>query len=130
LSGVATIASVLVLAADPSSYFFYSGADRARWIFPVGHVAIVCGVVLGEALIAASALTIRRPPRLWARCALALLILLPWAAYTFTMVMHAPRYVHLHHLWLASVLFLLALVLLVSGAKHVWSWSCVALQPD
>ncbi len=119
--GIATIVCVLVVAGDPSSYFFYSPEDRARWVYPLRHIVIVCGAVLGEALVAASALALDRPPRLWARCAVALLVLVPWALFTFQIVMHAPRYVHFHHLWLAAVLLVLVAFGLASGVRHIWS---------
>jgi len=53
----------------------------------------------------------------WARSALALLLFLPWTAFSMLMTMHAGGVIVLHFLWLAGVI--VALVLLTSWSALV-----------
>ena len=111
----------LYLSLDPDSYFFYTAEDRARWQFRPGHVLLVCGVMLAEALIWGAALLSIRPRCLWVRCLLALAVLVPWGLYTIQIVMHAPVYVHFHHLWLWLVILSLVVTAIASGTMHAVS---------
>src|SRR5262245_25671590 len=115
---VATASAIgfaLYLSLDPDNYFFYNAEDRARWRFSPGHVLLVTGVMLAEALIWCAALLIIRPRRLWLRSLIALFVLIPWGLYTLRYVMHTPVYVHFHHLWLWLVILSLFGTVVVSG---------------
>ena len=115
------IGFALYLSFDPDSYFFYTAEDRARWRFSTGHVLLVCGIMLAEAVIWGAALLSTFPRRLWLRCLLALAVLVPWGLYTLQIVMHAPLYVHFHHLWLWLVILSLVIGAITSGTIHAVS---------
>lgn len=117
------IGFTLYLSLDPDSYFFYTAEDRARWQFRPGHVLLVCVVMLVEALTWGAALLSTRPARLWVRCLVALAALIPWGLYTFQIVMHAPVYVHFHHLWLWLVILSLAVTAIASGTMNAVSFA-------
>jgi hypothetical protein len=111
----------LYLSLDPDNYFFYTAEDRARWQFSFGHVLLVCGIMLAEAVIWGVALLSTRPKHLWVRSLIALLVLVPWGLYTIQFVMHTPVYVHFHHLWLWLVILSLAVTAVASGTMHAVS---------
>ena len=46
---------------------------------------------------------------------------MPWGLYTLKYVMHAPVYVHFHHLWLWLVIFSLVVTGLASATMHLVS---------
>jgi ABC-type multidrug transport system permease subunit len=79
--------------------------------------------MLAEALIWGAALLSTRPRRLWVRCSLALAVLVPWGLYTIQIVMHAPVYVHFHHLWLWLVILSLVVTAIASGTMHAVSFA-------
>ena len=55
---------------------------------------------------------------LWLRCLLGLLALVPWALILTPVVIHVPRYVLFHHLWLWLLVFTLVLVGLSSMTRN------------
>src|SRR6266850_3938284 len=112
---------VVFLSLDPDSYFFYTPEDRAARTFSPWHVALVCCVMVAEAVIWAAALISRRPKFLWLRSLLALIVLVPWGLFTIQIAMHAPRYVRFHHLWLWFVILSLVIAAIASGTMHAIS---------
>jgi hypothetical protein len=122
-ASVAAIAFAFYLSLDRDSYFFYTEEQRANWKFSPWHISFVCAIMLAEAVVWCMALLSRWPRYLWLRCVLALVVLVPWGLYTFQIVMHAPRYVHFHHLWLALVILSLLVTALLSGTMQIVSIS-------
>lgn len=117
------IGFVLYLSLNPDRYFFYTAEDRARWQYSTEHVLLVCGIMLAEGLISGAALLSTRPGRLWVRCLIALAVLIPWGLYTIQIVMHAPVYVHFHHLWLWLVILSLVVTAIASGTMNAVSFA-------
>ena len=118
-AGLGAVGFVVFLSLDPDSYFFYTPEARAAWTFSPGHVAMVCGIMIAEAAIWGAALISTRPRYLWLRSLLALVLLVPWGLFTVQIVMHAPRYVHFHHLWLWLVILSLVVAAIASGTMHI-----------
>jgi hypothetical protein len=116
------IGFAVYLSLDPDSYFFYTRDTRDSWTFSPRHVALVCVIMLVEAVIWGAALLSVRPKHLWLRCVFALIVLVPWGLFTIQIVMHAPRYVHFHHLWLWLVILSLVVAAIASGTMHVVSF--------
>ena len=82
----------------------------------------LCGFMVVEALIWAWALLGTRPQRLWQRSLLALIVLMPGAAFFTTKVgMHGPASGFFHLAWLAFVILILVITMLVSGTIHAVS---------
>jgi hypothetical protein len=120
-ASVAAIAFAFYLSLDRDSYFFYTEQERASWKFSPRHISLVCAIMIVEAVVWGTALLSAWPRYLWLRCVFALIVLVPWGLFTFQIVMHAPRYVHFHHLWLALVILSLLITALVSGTMQVVS---------
>ena len=120
-STVAAVLFAIYLSLDSGNYFFQRAEDRAEWSHDPVHVAFVCGLMLAEAAWAGGAVLVRWPRWLWARCALALLILLPWAVVACQVVLHMPAYVLFHHVWVLLLVAGLSIAALGSASGHLWS---------
>jgi len=107
-------ANAVRLSLDPNQYFFYAPEDRAAWECAPGHVAFVCSVMLAEAALFWGVLVSPRPV-LWVRCAIGLVVLVPWALLSTMVVVHAPGYVLFHHLWVWLLVGLLAIAAFASA---------------
>ena len=111
---VVAIACAIYVSLDPKNYYFSLGEDRTTWVYNLRHVLLITGLMLLEAACAAIALLSPRPRRLWLRCLLSLLVLVPWALTITPFVIHMPLYVLVHHMWLW--LLVLALVVVALGS--------------
>ena|SRR5687768_7288053 len=105
------IAFTIHLSLDPQNY---SLQERASWVYDPQHVLLIIGLMLAEAACAGAALFLPRPRALWLRCLLGLLVLAPWALTVTPFVIHMPRYVLFHHLWVWLLILLLTITALGS----------------
>ena len=108
------------LSLDVDNYFFYTEKHRATWEYSLGHVAVVCSIMLVEAAVAFLAVFALRPRWLWMRCSLGFLVLGLWAAWSATVVMHMPVYVIFHHLWVWMLIALLIVVAVGAVARQLY----------
>lgn len=120
-STVAAVLFAMYLSLDSGNDFFHREEDPAGGTHEPVHVALVCGLILAEAVWAGGAVLGRWPRWLWARCAVALLILLPWAIVACHVVLHMPAYVLFHHVWVLLLAAGLSLAALGSASGHLWS---------
>ena len=74
--------------------------------------------MFGAAAIATTALLSPRPRLLSIRCALALLVLAPWALYSSMAVLHMPGYFLFHHLWVWFLVFVMLVAALGSLVRR------------
>jgi len=109
VASLATIALAIYVSLDSQYYFFYTAEARSNWVYDASSVALVCGLIFVEGLVACVAVVASRPRVLAVRCLLGLLLFVPWAYISALGAMHAPGYVMYHILWV----WLLALVLVV-----------------
>ena|SRR5690348_8354907 len=122
LATLAVLALAVYASLDPEYYFFYTAAARSHWVYNASSVAIVCGLILIEGLIACAAFVARRPRLLAVRVSLALLLFLPWAYILALGVMHAPGYVMYHVLWVWLLGLVLLAGLFASGIRRALLW--------
>jgi len=87
------IGVTVYLSLDPKNYYFALGEDPTSWVYDSRHVMLISGLMLVESVCAGAALFSPRPRRLWLRCLLGLLVLVPWALIVTPVVIHVPRYV-------------------------------------
>ena len=90
-------------------------AIEQPWTHPTGTVFFIAPSTLLEAAIVYVALDERRTSPLWVRAALALLVLGPWSLFSTLFVVHAPRFILLHALWVWTLLAALAGTFIVSA---------------
>jgi len=117
--GLIAIACAVRLSLDPNHYHFYEAADRAAWVYRPGLVALVCLMILVEAALVWGVF-VSPQPIFWLRCVIGLGLLGPWALLSTSVFLHAPGYVLFHHLWVWSLVMVLALAALVSAGRHAW----------
>ena len=116
------LAMAVRLSLDPNNYFFYDSADRARWVYDPGSVALVCSVMLVESIVACGIMVLRAPRALWLRCIVGLALLTPWACFSTMDVVHMPAYFLLHHLWVWLLVLALFVGGLCSGIAQALAW--------
>ena len=117
----AAVMFAMYLSLDPGNYVFYRAEDRAGWTHDPVHVAFVCGLIVAEAGWAGGAVLVRWPRWLWARCSLALLLLIPWTAMASQLIVHMPAYVLFHHAWVWLLVAGLSLAAMGSAMGHLLS---------
>ena len=101
---------------DPDQYFRYENDATTPFEYPTGAVAVVVAITLVEGVILSALLRPWRPAWSWRRPLLALLLFGPWLFACMSVVMHAPGFLMLHHIWVLSVVVTLVLALLGSVA--------------
>lgn len=109
-------------ASTHATTFFYTPEARSNWVYDASSVALVCGLMLIEGLVACAAFVAPRPKALLVRCLLGLFIFAPWAYIWALGVMHAPGYVMYHILWVWLLALALVLGCLGSGIWRFLLW--------
>ena len=120
-AALVAVAYAVQLSLNPDHYFFRRPGDRAGWVYDPGNVALVCSLMLAEAVLACIALVARHPQGLWLRCLLGLVFLGPWALFSTMFVVHMPGYTLFHHLWVWLLVVVLAVVALGSMTRQLYA---------
>lgn len=123
--GVFGLAALLILrivqlSLDPQEYFSYATQDPSSWAYHPRSVAFVCIAVLAEAALTCFALLGNRPTNLWLRCAMSLVLLVPWAILCGILIVHAPSYVILHTLWLWALVSVVVVAGIGSAVRQLY----------
>jgi hypothetical protein len=126
-ASLAAIALTIYVSLDSQYYFFYSVEARSNWAYDASSVALVCGLIFVEGLVACAAFVAPRPRVLAVRCLLGLLLFVPWAYISALSSMHAPGYIMYHIFWVW--LLTLALVVGCFGSGIWWLLSLVRKEP-
>ncbi len=121
-SGVVAAATIVTDSLNRDHYY-RSLRDplRLQWQHPSGLVGLTALAALLEALVAAGALTLQRPGRVWMRAVAALAMLGPLAYWVTRYIIHSPGFWVLHALWVWLLVAVVALAAIASGTAHASS---------
>ena len=113
--------AIVLLSLDRGTYHFYLHDDPTKWQHPTAGVVAAATLALGEALVLSMVLASSYLPRLWQRSLGALTLLIPFALFCSTFVIHAPGFWLVHLLWLWLVTIAVGVALGLSAIQALFS---------